>query len=48
MMLLVGCIIFSDKTSTLVEAKYLSLFMDFPGCGRYCWGKLHLSHSIDI
>lgn len=35
MLLLVGCTIFTDKTFTLVEEKYLSLFRDLPGCGRY-------------
>lgn len=48
MLLLVGCIVFADKNFTLVEAKYLSLFMVLSACGRYCWGKLHLSHSTNI
>lgn len=48
MLLLVGCTIFTDKTFTLIEAKYLSLFRDLAGCGRYSYGQLYLSHSTDI
>lgn len=35
MLLLVGCTIFVEKTFTLVEEKYLSLFQDLSGYGRY-------------
>src|ERR1051325_2673328 len=42
MMVLLGCTILTDKTFTLVEAKYLSLFRDLDGCGRYCWGAAAL------
>ena len=38
MMLLLGYTILTDKTFTLVEAKYLPLFEDLDRCGRYCWG----------
>lgn len=35
MPLLLGCTIFSDNNFTLVEAKYLPLFMNLDGYGRY-------------
>lgn len=37
-MMLVGSIIFIDKTFTFVEAQYLLLFKDLDGCGIYIWG----------
>jgi len=42
MLLLVGCTIFTDKSFTLVEAKYLPLFRNLSNCGRYCWGAAAL------
>lgn len=42
MLLLVGCTVFTDKSFTLVEAKYLPLFRNLSDCGRYCWGAAAL------
>ncbi|CAK8565302.1 unnamed protein product [Lathyrus sativus] len=42
MLLLLGCTILTDKTFTLVEAKYLPLFENLSSCGRYCWGAASL------
>lgn len=36
MLILAGCTIFVDKSSTLVEAKHLMVFRDFSNSGRYC------------
>ncbi|KAI5411485.1 hypothetical protein KIW84_056530 [Lathyrus oleraceus] len=40
--MLVGSIIFADKTFTLVEARYLLLFTDLDGCSGYSWGAAAL------
>lgn len=42
MMMLVGCIIFADKTFTLVEVRYLLLFIELDGYERYSWGAYAL------
>ncbi|CAK8531735.1 unnamed protein product [Lathyrus sativus] len=42
MFLLLGCIVLTDKTFTLIEEKYLPLFEDLSSCGRYCWGAVAL------
>jgi hypothetical protein len=47
LMMLVGCTIFADKTFTLVEAKYISLFADLEGVGRYSWGAAALVTLYD-
>ncbi|CAK8541000.1 unnamed protein product [Lathyrus sativus] len=36
--MLVGSTTFADKTFMLVEARYLSLFIDLEGLSRYSWG----------
>nr|XP_004494941.1 protein MAIN-LIKE 1-like [Cicer arietinum] len=35
---LVGCTILTDKSSTLVSAKYLCLFQDLDTSGKWAWG----------
>ncbi|KAI5384356.1 hypothetical protein KIW84_071388 [Lathyrus oleraceus] len=42
LLMLVGSIIFADKTFTLVEARYLLLFTDLNRCSRYSWGAAAL------
>ena len=42
LLMLVGSTIFADKTFTLVEARYLQLFIDLDACGSYCWGAAAL------
>ncbi|KAI5411483.1 hypothetical protein KIW84_056530 [Lathyrus oleraceus] len=42
LLMLVGSIIFADKTFTLVEARYLLLFTDLDGCSGYSWGAAAL------
>ncbi|KAI5445111.1 hypothetical protein KIW84_013387 [Lathyrus oleraceus] len=42
LLMLVGSIIFADKTFTLVEARYLLLFRDLDGCSGYSWGAAAL------
>ncbi|CAK8538508.1 unnamed protein product [Lathyrus sativus] len=42
LLMLVGSTIFADKTSTLVEARYLSLFIDLDGLSGYSWGAAAL------
>ncbi|CAK8571890.1 unnamed protein product [Lathyrus sativus] len=40
--MLLGSTIFADKTFTLVEARYLSLFIDLDGLSGYSWGAAAL------
>ncbi|CAK8562442.1 unnamed protein product [Lathyrus sativus] len=42
LLMLVGSTIFADKTFTLVEARYLSLFIDLDGLSGYSWGAAAL------
>ncbi|XP_058778400.1 protein MAIN-LIKE 2-like [Vicia villosa] len=42
LMMLVGCTIFSDKTFTLFEARYLFLFRDLHGLSAYSWASAAL------
>jgi hypothetical protein len=42
LLMLVGSIIFTDNTFTLVEARYLLLFMDLDRCSGYSWGATAL------
>ncbi|CAK8566092.1 unnamed protein product [Lathyrus sativus] len=40
--MLVGSTIFADKTFTLVEARYLSLFIDLDDISGHSWGETAL------
>ncbi|KAI5405223.1 hypothetical protein KIW84_052121 [Lathyrus oleraceus] len=42
LLMLVGSIIFADKTYTLVKARYLLLFTDLDRCSGYSWGAAAL------
>ncbi|CAK8561603.1 unnamed protein product [Lathyrus sativus] len=42
LLMLVGSTIFADKTFTLVEARYLSLFIDLDGLSGYSWAAAAL------
>ncbi|CAK8536887.1 unnamed protein product [Lathyrus sativus] len=42
LLMLVGSTIFADKSFTLVEARYLSLFIDLDGLPGYSWGATAL------
>ncbi|CAK8577290.1 unnamed protein product [Lathyrus sativus] len=42
LLMLMGSIIFADKMFTLVEARYLSLFIGLDGLSGYSWGAAAL------
>jgi len=41
---LIGCTIFTDKSSTYISVLYLLLFRDLATYGRYAWGVAALVH----
>ncbi|XP_057720261.1 protein MAIN-LIKE 2-like [Arachis stenosperma] len=43
-MLLIGTILFGDKTGASVHWKFLSLLSDFSSIGQYSWGSACLAH----
>ncbi|KAL4322133.1 hypothetical protein AHAS_Ahas14G0180000 [Arachis hypogaea] len=43
-MLLIGTILFGDKTGASVHWKFLPLLSDFASIGQYSWGSVYLAH----
>jgi len=44
---LIGCTIFTDKSSTYISVSYLLLFRDLVTCGGYAWGVATLVHIYE-